>query len=546
VAPAGGPGHARRRSLAGLFTVAALGWSLVVAGGSAASTPARPLTAADVAQIEQLMATPPFDRGVWGLRVADLETGRELYGLNVRRPFQAASTTKNFTTAATLDGLGQNHRFRTPVVRLGKVSRRGELAGRLVLRASGDLTMGGRQKADGSVAYTGFDHTDANAVPGPATLTPQNPLAGLNRLARQVRAAGIRRVGGDVVIDDRLWRPRRVGHEIISPIIVNDNMIDITMTPTAPGELVRARTRPATKAYSIDVQVRTAPRGGPTNVEVSEAAGRRVVVRGTLAADSKPLVQVFLVPRPAFFARTLFVEALRRAGVAVDAPTVAPNAARRLPPRRVVAARPRVARLTSPPVSEFVKLIEKVSHNPGANTCPFWLGVRAGQPTLEGGLKRIRAFARRAGVARGQVTLVDGQGSPGNLISPAAQVKLLRYVARRPYGRAFFRALPVKGVDGLPVEPEKDPATGHVFQKNGVNGALDANGDLEVQSMALAGYVRSGGRRLAFDLVLNHAPILGPDGTPTDDPETVAAAFQNFGALEAISSLLYTSQRGSR
>jgi hypothetical protein len=32
----------------------------------------------------------------------------------------------------------------------------------------------------------------------------------------------------------------------------------------------------------------------------------------------------------------------------------------------------------------------------------------------------------------------------------------------------------------VPVHPEKDPATGHVFAKNGVNGALDATGKLEV------------------------------------------------------------------
>ncbi len=78
----------------------------------------------------------------------------------------------------------------TPVKRNGRVVR-GRLRGNLVLVASGDLTMGGRTKPDGSVDFTNFDHNDANALPGFATLTPENPLAGLNQLARQVRASGV-------------------------------------------------------------------------------------------------------------------------------------------------------------------------------------------------------------------------------------------------------------------------------------------------------------------------------------------------------------------
>lgn len=278
--------------------------------------PALPLSAGTIDQIESLMATPPFDQGIWGLQVNDVATGEKLFGLNTDRQFQAASTTKNFTTAATLDALGKNHRFRTPVVHTGRVSRSGVLRGKLVLEASGDLTMGGREKPDGSVDYTGFDHSDSNEVPGPATLTPQDPLAGLNDLARQVKRSGIDRVRGDVVIDDRLWKQQLVNHEVISPIIINDNMIDISMTPTTPGEPVETTTRPATAAYEIDVQARTVAAGQPLAVHVGEVHHGKVVVSGQIPVDADPhsVVQVLRVPRPAYFARSLFFDALRRAG----------------------------------------------------------------------------------------------------------------------------------------------------------------------------------------------------------------------------------------
>lgn len=515
---------------------AALACAAGACAAPAAATPARPLSAADLAQIRVYMAESPFNEGTWGILARDVQTGRELFSVNADKLLHTASTTKNFTVAAALDGLGAGRRFRTPLLRSGS---------NLILRASGDLTMGGRALPNGRVAYAGFDHMDANEVPGEAILTPQDPLAGLETLARKARRSGIRSVR-DVVIDDRLWRARRVGAEVVSPIIVNDNAIDIMMRPTRPGRRVRARTRPVTAAYDIDVRVRTVAKGGPTNVVVGEAKGRKVTVTGTIPVGVRtPFVQIFRVPDPAYFGRVLMVEALERAGVSVKSRTLARNPAAALPSRRAVARLPRIARLVSPRLGQFVKLIQKVSHNLGANTVPFWLGVDAGRPTFGNGMRKIRAYARKAGVARGQTELVDGQGSAPNRITANAAVRLLRYVQTRPYARVFLRALPIKGIDGIPgPDAASDPATGNVFAKNGLTGALDANDQIEVQAMALAGYAIAGDRRVAFSVVANHLPIYGPDGKPSQRPEDLTAAFTRFENHEGITSLLYTSQLG--
>ena len=63
--------------------------------------------------------------------------------------------------------------------------------------------------ADGKVAFTNFDHTEANTL-GSAILTEPNPLSGLDRLARQVAESGIKAVAGDIVVDDRLFDHFRV------------------------------------------------------------------------------------------------------------------------------------------------------------------------------------------------------------------------------------------------------------------------------------------------------------------------------------------------
>ena len=80
---------------------------------------------------------------------------------------------------------------------------------------------------------------------------------------------------------------------------------------------------------------------------------------------------------------------------------------------------------------------------------------------MEGGMREIRAFLRRAGIDPDQFELVDGQGGPGNKFSPTAMVELLDYVQDQPYAKAFLTALPVKGVaepphpiQGCAVDPE--------------------------------------------------------------------------------------------
>ena len=105
-----------------------------------------------------------------------------------------------------LDAFGPDYRFQTPIsiVRRGEVDANGDLTGDLILIASGDLTLGGRTAADGTIAFRNSDHTYANGNLE-AALTDEDPLAGLNELAKQVAASGIKHVRGDVLIDDRLF-----------------------------------------------------------------------------------------------------------------------------------------------------------------------------------------------------------------------------------------------------------------------------------------------------------------------------------------------------
>jgi D-alanyl-D-alanine carboxypeptidase/D-alanyl-D-alanine-endopeptidase (penicillin-binding protein 4) len=148
--------------------------------------------------------------------------------------FVAPSATKAsfVASACTPTVLGADHRFRTTVHRTGPVVR-GVLKGDLVLVAGGDLLLGPRIRPDGTLALPEPDHSYGLATEP----VPGDPLQQLRHLARQVARRGIRRVEGRVVVDASLLRQGRENIpqnniEIpVSPMMVNDNVVDVVVTP---------------------------------------------------------------------------------------------------------------------------------------------------------------------------------------------------------------------------------------------------------------------------------------------------------------------------
>src|SRR5262249_6956433 len=144
----------------------------------------------------------------WGILAIDMDSKKTIYTHNADMLFAPASVTKLYSCAAAMIALGPDHRFQTPVYRRGEVDK-GILNGDLILVAQGDLTLGGRSLPDGTLAFTNSDHIYANYLTTRAELPATDPLQGLNDLARQVKAAGIRGITGDVLIDDRLFNRER-------------------------------------------------------------------------------------------------------------------------------------------------------------------------------------------------------------------------------------------------------------------------------------------------------------------------------------------------
>ncbi len=414
-------------------------------------------------RIAELQQAPAYRHARWGILVVDARSGAPLYAQNAEQLFAPASATKLYTCAAALAVLGADFRFQTPVHRRGEVVE-GRLQGDLILVAQGDPTLGGRTSAGGKMVFRDTDHTYANWLGSAAGITATDPLAGLKDLARQIRKAGIRDLDGEVLIDDRLFNRERgsgSGPDIVTPIMVNDNVIDLLITAGADaGSDATIEAHPRTDFFKIESQVRTTLVALKPAVRVESPGAHRLKVTGWVPAGAREVVRIHPVADPAAWARALFIETLRGEGIAVKAsPLKAPRAL--LPERTEVARLPRVALYQSPPLAELLKVTLKVSHNLYASTMPLLLAAKHQRRTLAEGLRLQGRALAELGVPVETISLESGAGGGnGDRVSPAATVQLLLAMRRRPDFDVFRAALPVLGVDGTlaDVVDRKSPA----------------------------------------------------------------------------------------
>ncbi len=503
-------------------------------GGGGSVTPGLP------SAILAIMQKPRYSEATWGLRVTDVNSGAVIYDLNSSDLLFTGSVRKLYSIGVTLNELGADYRFKTPVFRIGQVDASGTLNGDLVLVAKGDLTMGGRDNGDDTVAFTDFDHCDANNL-GSAILTKPDPLAGLDKLAAQVAASGITKVSGDVIVDDRLFKQFRVPNQLllVTPMIVNDNRIDVTILPTTASQKAIVEWRPHTAAFNVVADVMTVAAGDRTAVTLAPLAPGLGKVSGQIAVDFTPplpgvktLVQTFRIDDPdapedpAAFGRTTFIEALARAGVTVTAPLVGPNPSDKLPSPDSYTANTQVAELVSAPYAQYAKLILKVSHNLGANLSLMLFGLAHGVNTIESALQVERTtLVDQYGLSGDGFDFpTNGSGSPDSRAAAATTVGLLTFMSGRTTFLPYFDALPILGEDGSLAEIGMDsPAKGKVHAKTGT---FLAQGMIKAQ--VLAGYIDArSGRRLAYALYVNNAGEIA-------DISDVIGVIQDEGQISTI------------
>ncbi len=407
--------------------------------------------AALAARLERALASPALKRAAVSALVVRERDGAVLFAREPDRALTPASNQKILTALAALSTFGPTHQFET-VVWSDRPPDADGAVGSLVVQGSGDPVMNNEDWW---------------------------------RVADALRQAGLRKVDGDLVLDDRLfgarrWHPSwgrtssRAYHAPVGALTANYGAFAVTVTPGAKrGDPVAVEVDPPVPYLQLSNEARTAaPRERGSLVVDRAADGDRevVMVRGRMSAGLEPKTYYRSVLDPARYAGAVLRMQLAAVGIEVAGGT-----------RRGAAedAGHELLRFEGRPMSEIVRLFVKYSNNSVAESLVKSLGVEAtGVGTWANGTPEVERVLVRLGLDRGAFHVVDGSGlSYENKVSPRALVQALR-IGRGSfaYGPELVAALPIANADGT-LEKRAEDSRGEVRAKTGLlNGVTGLSG----------------------------------------------------------------------
>jgi serine-type D-Ala-D-Ala carboxypeptidase/endopeptidase (penicillin-binding protein 4) len=433
-------------------------------------------------RLDRLMEAGP-GKYFAGVQVVSLDSKKILFQYNDDFLFMPASNMKVLTTALALVRLGPDYRFTT------RLSR--EPSGDLVLFGSGDPSLSGRV-----YPYT----KDSGSGP---------PLRALEALADQGVSAGLTRVDGDIVGDDRLYpyapyppswteddKIREYGAPV-SALTLNDNTLTLTVQPGAePGDPAQISFTPAIEYYAIDNRIATVSKGGEARIRISKVQNsRQLLLWGSIPVGHAPFSDSLAIDDPALFAAQALYDALTRRGVTITGKAVARH--RAVSDDFDPAPAMELASRVSPPLLQLLQVADKTSQNLHAELMLREVGrVSRYRGTREAGLEEMTALFKEAGASAGDARLEDASGLARNvMVAPRLMTRILSYLYQSKYREAFISLFPIGGEDGTLKNRMKDsPSAGEVHAKTGTLS----------RAIALSGYIDSKTRGwLAFSIIVN-------------------------------------------
>ncbi len=499
-----------------LFAALVLGASVAEAAPASSPLPsgknaARPATAPGASNDDAIAAVPsepgpsraepptsPAERLAWlrtqldaligdtalsgvrvGVAVSEAETGKLIYGRNETTLFNPASNVKLFTTAAALALLAPEYRWKTVAFADAPVQG-GEVKGRLYLKGHGDPTL---------------------------------EVEDLWRIVSDLWALGVRRVSGDVAIDDSFFDGVRVGPGFdqkqedsafrapSGAVSLHRNAVDVHVLPGAgDGAPAKIVIEPPSPYFEIVNEARTAAQGRTSiTVEAKDGSNRTVLtVRGRIQVGDHGVVLKRRVTHPDLYLGFALRELLTRRGIKVTGQVV--NAA-------VPSDGRALAVHYSEPLGVVIREVNKKSDNFMAEQVLKTLGAETGgRPgTWAKGIEAVSSYLERIGIARADYKMTNGSGLyDSNRFSPTQLVSLLRAAYRDfRYSADYLGSLALAGADGT---------IGHRMAGGLAERFVRAKTGTLLGISCLSGYAGAPGKSpLVFSILMND---LGDAATP--------------------------------
>jgi serine-type D-Ala-D-Ala carboxypeptidase/endopeptidase (penicillin-binding protein 4) len=387
--------------------------------GAKTAAPAGPHNDNIAAAVRAIASSKALDGAKVGVMVIDVRTGAVLGASEEHTLVNPASNAKIYTAAAALAILHGSHRYHTTL----RGSTKGTSASGLVLRGDGDPSLQSRDLWD---------------------------------MAQALKAHGVRRVDGDILVDQGAfdaettppafdqqpneWAAFRAP---VSAVAVNENTVTLTVRPTKAGEAAIATFDPP-GFVDVTGAVKTGESGADTVGLALAGAGDRLSAKlsGAVAEDSRLVRYTRRVEDPRLLAGYALRAILDECGVKVTGDVKLGSAAKgRL-----------LARHESEPLSTLLLSLGKASDNFYAEMIFKSLGGEAkGRPAKsQDAAEVVTKWLERNGLGDKGLVIKNGSGLfDANRVTAYSAAQVLRYALRDPATSGEFLAqLAIGGVDG--------------------------------------------------------------------------------------------------
>ena len=390
-------------------------------------------------QIEDSITSAQLeDKATVSIYILDSRTGKPIIDRFGEKAFPPASVNKLMTTAVSLSLLGPDYRLNTDIYRVGSVLPDGTLQGDIVVVGGGDPSVSGRFEQDKT------------------SVTEE-----LKRWADALTSQGIRKINGNLIADDRIfdreyfhknWYPMERGEWYEAEIwglSFNEGCVDLDISSKdmLPGDQPKITLNPATTYAKIYNKLTVVGKGRTAGREyLREEKSSDVVASGTMTYDSTKIDSVSVHCGPIWLLHSwrdvLSSRSIEVTGdlVLADPQEICPQTAGGI----------LVHRRLSPPVSELINVVNRVSQNFYADTLCKYLGSKfRSSGSWSAGTAVVREWLRSREIWCEGLAIVDGSGlSEQNRVSARTMCELIAVMDNGPYSVQWRDSFPQGGIRG--------------------------------------------------------------------------------------------------
>jgi D-alanyl-D-alanine carboxypeptidase/D-alanyl-D-alanine-endopeptidase (penicillin-binding protein 4) len=421
-----------------------------------------------------------------GMFVADVKTGKKVAAYDEDRMLIPASTFKILTTAAALEHLGPEFKFKTELIIQGEIED-GILKGNVVLKGYGDPSLGSKAFKE---------------IPGMIEL--QNQWIGA------LKSKGIRKIEGNVIVDGSYyslppeqptWSWMDLGNYYASGawgFNINDNLYEVSFKQSSILQDIPPiiKIEPAVPDLLLVNEIITAGAGTGDNAYFygGPFQGKRFI-RGTIPAGKGVFTIKGSLPDPEKFMAFNFHKVISENGIIISG---LPLTHRDLSAESLNAnIKAVLVTVESPPLFRLIEVANKESNNLICEALLKQLAIRLkGGKYLYQGPDVIREWLKKLGVSEKNFFIEDGSGlSSKNAVSAKAMTELMSVLRKKSYFGYLEKSLAQAGKEGtLRSTFLSLPPKANVIAKSGSLGRVRCyTGYLKTQT----------GRELSFTVMFN-------------------------------------------